>query len=230
MNDRHDSRKELFDEWPDRYDDWFQTPIGSLVKRYECDLLLELLQPQQGETILDVGCGTGIFSIEILSRGPGIVGLELSRPMITRALKKARGYPFQPVVGNMMSLPFSDGVFDKTVSMTALEFVADAAAAVAELFRVTRKGGTVVATTLNSLSPWATRRMRKAAEGHRLFQKMFFRSPDDMHAVAPVDGIVKTAIHFAKDTDPESAPEIEKEGQALKLNTGAFLAVRWVKP
>ena len=130
----------------------------------------------------------------------------------------------------MMSLPFSDGVFDKTVSMTALEFAADAAVAVAELFRVTRKGGTVVATTLNSLSPWAIRRKRKAAKGHRLFQNVFFRSPDEMRAIAPVDGIVKTAIHFAKDTDPESAPEIEKEGRALKLNTGALLAARWIKP
>jgi hypothetical protein len=55
MSDRHNSRDNLFDDWPDRYDDWFQTPIGSLVKQYECDLLLELLQPLRGETILDVG-------------------------------------------------------------------------------------------------------------------------------------------------------------------------------
>jgi hypothetical protein len=33
-----------------------------------------------------------------------MVGLEISRPMIVRALQKAGGYPFQPVVGNMMSL------------------------------------------------------------------------------------------------------------------------------
>ena len=44
MSDRQDTSIELFDEWPDRYDEWFQTPIGSLVKRYESALLLELLQ------------------------------------------------------------------------------------------------------------------------------------------------------------------------------------------
>jgi ubiquinone/menaquinone biosynthesis C-methylase UbiE len=230
MSDRQHRREELFDEWPDRYDDWFQTPIGSLVKRYECELLLELLQPRPGDTILDVGCGTGIFTVEILSCGSGIVGLELSRPMMARALRRTRGFSFQPVIGDMMSLPFSDGVFDKAVSMTALEFVADAAPAVAELFRVTRKGGTIVATTLNSLSPWAARRKRKAAKGHPLFRNMFFRSPDEMRAIVPVEGVVKTAIHFTKDTEPASAPEIEKKGQRLRLNTGAFLAARWVKP
>jgi hypothetical protein len=114
--------------------------------------------------------------------------------------------------------------------MTALEFVEDASAAVEELFRVTQKGGAIVVTTLNSLSPWAARRKLIAAKGHHLFEKIIFRSPDEMRAIAPVDGVVKTAIHFARKTDPESAPDIEKKGQALNLDTGAFLAIRWVKP
>jgi hypothetical protein len=59
---------------------------------------------------------------------------------------------------------------------------------------------------------------------------MFFRSPDEMRAIVPVEGVVKTAIHFTKNTEPASAPEIEKKGQRLRLNTGAFLAARWVKP
>ncbi len=230
MSDRYHSGDKLFDEWSDRYDNWFHTPIGALVKRYEKDLLLEFLRPQRGETILDVGCGTGVFTMDILALGSWVVGLEISRPMVERARQKASSYSFHPVIGNMLLLPFADGVFEKTVSMTTLEFVEDATAAVGELFRVTQKRGTIVVTTLNSLSPWAARRKLKAAKGHRLFEKIIFRSPDEMLACACVDGIVKTAIHFAKDTDPKSAPEIEKEGQALNLNTGAFLAVRWVKP
>jgi hypothetical protein len=58
---------------------------------------------------------------------------------------------------------------------------------------------------------------------------MIFRSPDEMLAVAPVDGLVKTAIHFLKDDDPQKAPEIERDGQKRDLDTGAFLAARWVK-
>ena len=230
MQDQRDTQYRLFDEWPERYDEWFRTPIGLLVKRYESALLLDLLQPRPGEAILDVGCGTGIFTLDVLEVGPKVVGLEISLPMLMRARQKTADNSFHPITGNMLSLPFADGVFDKTVSMTALEFVANAQDAVRELFRVTRTGGTIVVTTLNSLSPWAVRRKQKAEKGHQLFKKMIFRSPDEMLAMAPVDGVIKTAIHFDKEADPDRVPEIEKEGQTNKLNTGAFLAASWVKP
>jgi hypothetical protein len=58
---------------------------------------------------------------------------------------------------------------------------------------------------------------------------MIFRSPDDMRALAPVEATVKTAIHFLKDDDPQTAPGIELDGRKRELDTGAFVAARWVK-
>ena len=220
----------LFDKWPDKYDRWFETPIGTLVKKYENQLLLDFLQPHPGERILDVGCGTGVFTLNILASGPHVTGLDISQPMLKGAEYKLKGYPFLAVAGDMLFLPFKDDCFDKVVSMTSLEFVENANGAVAELFRVTKKGGVVVLTTLNSLSPWAARRKKAAGKGHSLFKRMIFRSPDDLRDVAPVDGVIKTAIHFKKDDDPRRAPEIELNGQKKELDTGSFLAARWVKP
>ena len=153
MSDERDVNGRLFDEWPEKYDRWFETPIGALVKKYENELLLDLLQPGPGERILDVGCGTGVFTLNILAFGPRVTGLDISQPMLKRAEHKTQGYPFRSVAGDMLSLPFEDERFDKAVSMTALEFVEDAKGAVADLFRVTKKGGVIVVTTLNSLSP-----------------------------------------------------------------------------
>ena len=230
MSDQRDVDGRLFDEWPEKYDRWFETPIGALVKKYENELFLDLLQPRPAENILDVGCGTGVFTLSILASGARVTGLDVSIPMLKRAEHKTEGYPFRGVAGDMSFLPFADGCFDKVVSMTALEFVADGRAAVADLFRVTRKGGVVVVTTLNSLSPWAARRKKAADKGHSLFERMIFRSPDEMRAIAPVEGLVKTAIHFRKDDDPEKASGIEHDGQRRSLDTGAFLAARWEKP
>jgi len=230
MSVRHDTAERLFDEWPDRYDKWFETPIGSLVKKYEGELLLELLKPGVGELILDVGCGTGVFTRDILSRGSRVIGLDISSPMLRRACQKAKGYPFQAVAGDMISLPFAGERFDRVFSMTALEFIEDGQAAVRELFRVAKKRAPLVVTTLNSLSPWAVRRKQKAAKGHRLFQNMIFRSPDELRTLACADAEVKTAIHFQKNEDPDRAPEIEMEGQKRSLETGALVAARWVKP
>lgn len=229
MTDNSGIKEELFDEWPEKYDRWFETPIGALVRKYENELLLDLLKPGRQETILDAGCGTGIFTLNILEAGPRITGLDISYPMLKRAEQKAKGYPFRAVAGDMRYLPFADECFDKAVSMTALEFITDGQAAVEDLFRVIKKGGVVVVTTLNSLSPWADRRKKEAERGHPLFEQMIFRSPEDMRALAPVAGTVKTAIHFLKGNDPQKAIEIEHEGQRKGLETGAFVAARWVK-
>jgi len=229
MSDEQDVKEKLFDDWPEKYDRWFETPIGALVKKYENELLLDLLQPGPQEMILDVGCGTGVFTFNILGFGPRVTGLDISYPMLKRAILKARGYPFRALAADMRFLPFSDECFDRVVSMTAIEFIADGQAAVEDMFRVTKKGGVVVVTTLNSLSPWANRRKKAAEKGHSLFEQMIFRSPDDMRALAPIDGTVKTAIHFLKDDDPHRVPEIERDGKQRGLDTGAFVAARWVK-
>lgn len=220
----------LFDPWPERYDQWFETPIGKLIKTYETELILDMLRPSRGERILDAGCGTGIFTRDVIAAGAQVVGLELSFPMLVRAGEKLSRTPFLMVQGDMSALPFADHVFDKSVSVTAIEFIKDARGAVDELFRVTRPGGLIVVATLNSLSPWAERRKRSGKEGHSLFQDVVFRSPDDMRRLSEVTGIQKTAIYFQKEDDPERARDVEAEGRSRGLETGAFLACCWQKP
>ncbi len=219
----------LFDTWTDRYDSWFETPSGQLVRKYESALLLELLAPLPGERILDVGCGTGIFTQDVLDHGAIVTGIDLSCPMLKKALARNDTTDFTSLCADMCALPFPDDSFDKVFSMTAIEFVVDAGRAVAELNRVARKGGCVVVTTLNSLSPWAQQRNKKAQNGHTLFQNICFRSPDDMRLIVPENSLMKTAIHFQKNDPVASIPEIEKNGSNIHPHTGAFLAVQWKK-
>ena len=222
-------KNRLFDKWPEEYDRWFTTPMGALVKKYESELLLDLLRPKHKEIILDAGCGTGVFTLDFLSLGPHVIGLDISLPMLIRAGQKVKGYPFQIVLGDILSLPFPENFFDRVVSVTALEFIADAKGAIRELFRVTKKGGCIVVATLNSLSPWASRRKAEAKKRPTLFEKAIFRSPDELLSLVSVEGVVRTAIHFQKEDDPESVQEIEREGRLGGLNTGAFVAARWIK-
>jgi SAM-dependent methyltransferase len=240
--------KQLFDDWPDRYDRWFETPVGKAVLQYESELILDQLRPGRGELILDAGSGTGIFTREFLARGAKVVGLDISLAMLAYAAKNAtlrqalgdkgsmpprseeKGKPFRygGVTADMATLPFGDGSFDKTVSVAALEFVADEKRAVAELFRVTKPGGVVVVATLNSLSPWAARRSANARrDPESIFNRVFFRSPSQLLAAAPVAGIVRTAVHFGKEDDPATFGRSEREGEGRE--TGAFVAARWEK-
>ncbi|NTV58519.1 MAG: class I SAM-dependent methyltransferase, partial [Deltaproteobacteria bacterium] len=166
---------EIFDPWPEKYDQWFETPVGRLVKGYERELILRMLKPKRGEFILDAGCGTGVFTSDFLEADTKGVGLELSNPMLIRATVKNRGRRFLPVQGDMRNLPFAEAVFDKAVSVTAIEFIEEAKVAVEEMFRVTKPGGIIVIATLNSLSPWAHRRGEANKKGHPIFRHAQFR-------------------------------------------------------
>ena len=89
----------------------------------------------------------------------------------------------------------------------------------------------VVVGTLNGLSPWAARRRAKTERGQgHILEKAYFRSPDELLALTSVPGHAETVVHFQKDDTPEQAWQIEQSGQARHLETGAFVAARWVKP
>ncbi|MFC1948075.1 class I SAM-dependent methyltransferase [Chloroflexota bacterium] len=220
--------KQLFDDSVEFYNEWFTTPIGRLVLETEQELINRFVDPFPGDRILDAGCGTGIFTLDFLNTGAIVTGLDISRGMLLNAITGLKNLPFFAVQGDMLNLPFKDNLFEKTVSITALEFIEDAQTAVNELFRVTRPGGVVIAATLNSLSPWSTRRNQKA-EDH-LLDNAFYRSPADLLSLVGLEGETETVVHFMNDDEPEKAAETEREGKLRKLETGAFAAVRWQKP
>ncbi|NLC70903.1 MAG: class I SAM-dependent methyltransferase [Desulfuromonadaceae bacterium] len=228
-------KSQIFDSWSDKYEQWFATPLGKIVRETELNLLLEYLAPAPGERILDAGCGTGIFTTDFLAAGAEVVGMDISAAMLQTAARKAtrisKEKDFLAVKGNILDLPFLDGTFDKVISNTALEFIAEGNEAVGELFRVLKPGGLLVIATLNRLSPWAEERIGRAKRGETdLYDKAFFRSPQELLALAPVSGEFRTVVHFFKDEEPEKARRIEREGIEKKLDTGAFLVAKWVKP
>jgi SAM-dependent methyltransferase len=170
-----------------------------------------------------------LFTADLLAAGAHVTGLELSLPMLRYAGKRASGHSFLMVRGDMRRLPFGEGFFDKTVSVTAIEFLHEEGRdAVAEMFRVTRPGGLVVVASLNGLSPWAAR--RKAVRDHPIFAHACFRTPAEMAALAPFPPLIRTAVHFLKDEESSRAVEIEKDGDTRGLDTGAFLVACWQKP
>jgi ubiquinone/menaquinone biosynthesis C-methylase UbiE len=223
------SEKQIFDDWPERYDRWFETPLGKAVLASERALILDMLRPAPGERILDAGSGTGIFTGAFIARGAGLIGLDISFAMLRRAAVREPLLARRVVAADMRALPFGDGAFDKSVSVTALEFIADARRAVEELFRVTKKGGIVVVATLNSRSPWADRRMQEARHDRSsVFTRVFFRSPAELLSLAPATGgEARTAVHFGKDDPPAAWEEIERLGQGS--DRGAFAAACWRK-
>jgi demethylmenaquinone methyltransferase / 2-methoxy-6-polyprenyl-1,4-benzoquinol methylase len=95
-----------------------------------------------GERVLDVGAGTGVSTVELGRDRAFAVGVDLSVGML-RAGRRTR--PDVPLVaGDALRLPFPDASFDAVTISFALRNVVDVDAALRELGRVTRPGGTLV--------------------------------------------------------------------------------------
>lgn len=121
------------------YEAWYHTPRGRWIGDTEFDLLRRLLRPREGESLLDVGCGTGYFTRRFAAESKRrAIGLDPDLAW----LRFAVSYDHTDAsycAGRAERLPFPACSFDRTVSVTALCFIPDQQRAVREIVRVTRK-------------------------------------------------------------------------------------------
>lgn len=136
------------------YDAWYQTPRGGWVGDVEFRLLTEWLAPEKGETLLDVGCGTGYFARRFAREcGQSVVGLDPNLAWLRFAGGHAvAGERF--VAGDGTWLPFPDRSFDRTVAVTSLCFVKEQRQFLNEMLRVTRKRFAIGLLNRASLLYW----------------------------------------------------------------------------
>ena len=111
--------------------------------------ILELVREQLPcEAFLDAGCGDGRYLAALAAELPERrAGVDLSERILETARARVDADFRQ---GNLQALPFAEGEFDLVLSSQVIEHVLDAEAAVAELRRVLRTGGTLVISTDNA--------------------------------------------------------------------------------
>jgi SAM-dependent methyltransferase len=102
---------------------------------------------RDGDAVLDIGSGTGALTAAVAAAAPSsrIVGIDPAPPYVAFARARHPGDLFAFEVGDAQKLRFTDGSFDRTLSLLVLNFIPDPAKALSEMARVTRPGGTVAA-------------------------------------------------------------------------------------
>jgi trans-aconitate methyltransferase len=105
-------------------------------------VLVDLLKPVHGERILDLGCGTGVLTAEIASRGAEIYGIDRSVEMIQQAKSKFPTLRFE--VADATELKF-DGEFDAVFSNAVLHWIPEPEKVAAGIARALKPGGRFVA-------------------------------------------------------------------------------------
>jgi ubiquinone/menaquinone biosynthesis C-methylase UbiE len=163
-------------------------------------LLLERARLSPGDHVVDVACGTGLVTREAAREvGPSgrVVGTDLSQKMVDRLLAVAAADGLTNIDARRMdaeSLDFPDGTFDAALCALGLMYVPDVPRALAELRRVVRPGGRLVAAV------WGARKHCGWAE---IFPIVESRVQSD---VCP--------LFFALGTGDELARQFERAGFA----------------
>ena len=116
--------------------------------RYSVQLtpqLADLAGVSDGQSALDVGCGPGALTAELVRRlgAENVAAVDPSEPFVTAVGERYPGVDVRQAGAD--DLPFPDDEFDVVVAQLVIHFLKDPVAGVAEMRRVTRPGGIVAA-------------------------------------------------------------------------------------
>lgn len=130
--------QEGYNRWSETYDS-----EGNSQIYMEHDDVVALVDPKDGESILDAACGTGKYTTEFHQAGANVVGIDFSQGMLNIAVRK---YPELAFIFTDLSkrLPFGDATFNKLNCAQALKHLPELVIPFAEFARVLKANGKFV--------------------------------------------------------------------------------------
>lgn len=122
---------------------------------------LDFVGTADGESVLDLGCGTGILGSAVLQRcSPAHVeGVDFSAAYIDHARRHNRDPRFSFAVGDACALSYPDRWFDRVLALLLLHFVPNATQAIAEMRRVARPGAVIGAAVWDARGGFVANRI-----------------------------------------------------------------------
>ncbi|NQT89892.1 MAG: methyltransferase domain-containing protein [Candidatus Omnitrophica bacterium] len=125
------------------------SPAGRLRAKRRTRLLIESTSLGKGGRVLEIGCGTGVFTAEFACLNPNVVALDLSYAFMDKVRKDVDAVF---VAGSAEELPFADSTFDVVVGSSVLHHL-KINQALSEIYRVVRGGGLIAFAEPNMANP-----------------------------------------------------------------------------
>ena len=119
------------------YERWLNSPSRRFAAELESRLMLDMLNPLPGETLLDIGCGTGASLKPFLDFGLQVTGIDPSPYMLDIAISQIK-HRVDFYREYAEDLPFGDNSFNYAILVTTLEFVETPQKAIEEACRVAK--------------------------------------------------------------------------------------------
>lgn len=142
---------EAYALWASSYPAHAHNPLMQAEERAMLGLLPDSLR---GQAVLDAGCGSGRYIMHALQRDAAqVAGVDLSPEMLARARAELGGARAEVQLrqGSLTALPVDDGWADLTICGLVVGHLENLAAALAELCRATRPGGTLLCSDVHPI-------------------------------------------------------------------------------
>lgn len=134
------------------------SPVMKYFRLRKVEAAIQLANFDKGAKILEVGSNMGQYTILFAKKGFSMVGIDISDKAVEVAKNNARMLGFNDIEYHPMDVEdlnlFKDETFDGAVSFSTLRYVPNLKKSLDEIFRVTKKNGTVVLDFPNKHCPW----------------------------------------------------------------------------
>lgn len=211
------------------YDKWYQTKMGSFIDEVETKAAFDLFKPQSEEKILDIGCGTGNFTIKLAQKGCKVTGIDISSPMLEKAVEKAEklNLDINFKKEDAVQLNFAANSFDGVISMTAIEFIEDLKKAFDEMKRVVKPAGKILLGSIRGNSDWSRLYKKRAQRKDSVFSHAIFRELEDLKKLDEENLVqTKECLYISPATVKEKI-NWEEEKSLAKEKRGGFICALW---
>jgi len=206
----------VFDRAAGVYEDWYRGRIGAQVLTAELQGLGALL-PGRGLGV-EVGAGTGIFAERLSTGWRGVVCVDPSPGMLSKAAQRN----LVSIIAVAEAIPFRSEVLDFAYFVTVIEFLADPLEALMSVRGALKTGASIVTLTINRGSPWGKLYREKAEEGDPIFRQSKLYEMDEvraLHAMASYE--YREALSTL--TNPPSAEDVGTELVPVDPDNGVVL-------
>jgi ubiquinone/menaquinone biosynthesis C-methylase UbiE len=217
----------VFDSIAKDYDSWYKTELGAFVDEVENKLAFNLAPLNAGMKVLDVGCGTGIYTARLVQKGCDVIGIDISEDMLSIARSKLPEVCF--VQSSVYGLPFPENKFDFVFSMATFEFIEEFEAAYFEMKRIVKPGGYIFIGTINGDSSWGELYKTKEFQEGTVFGKAFFKTPADIKSLEPSDLVEYGECLYFPPNTKENKFDWNLENELSSTERPGFIAGLWKK-
>jgi ubiquinone/menaquinone biosynthesis C-methylase UbiE len=175
------TRDACFNELAYEYESWLQSPIGKKYNKEAKEAVYARLDLKEGEQILEVGCGTGNYTLDLAEQNR-VVGTDVSEWMLRLCIEKSKTKKLDLDLHHVTSveLPFQDEFFDKVLCVNVLEFALNPEELVKEMVRVLKKGGQLILCVLNKNSIWGLSQGIKKSFARGAYYEAKFYTPGEV--------------------------------------------------